>query len=83
MLVDNRTVHCESCPKFFTCSHVFSGECKIVEPETKEYIEIVRCQDCKHWYELKDSDPFRGVCSIWHMLHHGDWFCADGKRKED
>ena len=45
--------------------------------------DIVRCGDCAHWCELKDSDPSRGVCKIWHTLHHSDWFCRDGERKED
>lgn len=45
--------------------------------------EIVRCRDCKHFNDMKCSYPERGTCDLWHMLHWGDWFCADGERKED
>ena len=33
---------------------------------------IVRCKDCKHHLE----------CDYW-IEHGDDWFCADGKRKEE
>jgi len=43
--------------------------------------ELVRCKDCKHFQDMKCSYPERGTCDLWHMLHLGDWFCADGERK--
>lgn len=45
--------------------------------------ELVRCRDCKHFNDMKCSHPERGTCYLWHMLHWGDWFCADGERKDD
>ena len=43
--------------------------------------ELVRCRDCKHFHYMKCSYPERGRCDLWHMLHWGDWFCADGERR--
>ncbi len=45
--------------------------------------QIVRCKDCKHFNDMKCSYPERGTCDMWHMLHWGDWSCADGERKDD
>ena len=45
--------------------------------------ELVRCKDCKHFNDMKCSYPERGTCDLWHMLHWGDWFCADGERKSE
>ena len=44
--------------------------------------ELVRCVDCKHFNDMKCSYPERGTCDLWHMLHWGEWFCADGERLE-
>lgn len=38
-------------------------------------IELVRCKDCK-W-----NNGYTG-CDKYLLPHGGDWFCADGKRKE-
>lgn len=43
--------------------------------------ELVRCKDCKHFHDIKCSSPERGTCDLWHMLHLGSWFCADGERR--
>lgn len=49
------------------------------------YIDIVRCKECRHW----DTDwiPTGGDddvhwCSWKDLVEYGDWFCADGERKE-
>ena len=41
--------------------------------------QIVRCKDCKHFNDMQCSYPERGTCDLWHMLHWGDWYCADGE----
>ena len=46
--------------------------------------ELVRCKDCRWWHEnplckgMGDCGQANGIA----MKPH-DWFCADGKRKED
>ncbi len=42
--------------------------------------DIVRCRECVHFNNLDGSYPERGTCKLWHMLHRGGWFCADGER---
>ena len=57
---------------------------EIMEEEIADMPQkLVRCKDCKNWNSLGDSYPERGTCGLWHMLHWGDWFCADGKKRPD
>ena len=59
----------------------------------KEQPEIVRCEDCK-WWDKKDESNY-GYCHAckhgYHSDHweigiyrtyRGDWFCADGEKRE-
>ena len=59
----------------------------------KEQEAVVRCKDCK-WWDKKDESPY-GYCHAckhgysspnWEIgiyrTYKGDWFCADGERKE-
>lgn len=44
--------------------------------------ELVRCKDCKHCYVEFGNVQFN-VCELDHNeVQSGDWFCADGERKE-
>ena len=55
---------------------------------------VVRCKDCK-WWDKKDDSPYGycHACKHGHMSEHweisiyrtykGDWYCADGERKDD
>lgn len=46
--------------------------------------ELVRCKDCKRWFAIKaddDGNVIEYYCV--NGIHSPDWFCADGKRKED
>ena len=48
--------------------------------------ELVRCKDCKHWSAERINDFNK--CRRWinvgvkNFATMGDWFCADGERKE-
>lgn len=50
------------------------------------YAELVWCQDCKHWSAERINDYNK--CRKWinvgvkNFATMGDWFCADGERKE-
>ena len=47
----------------------------------KEQPQIVRCKDCKYWKQY-ESYQF-GECEIYKGYNRsGNWFCADGERKE-
>lgn len=48
---------------------------------------LVRCNDCKHWstqkilnYRICDRWQIQGIKNF---ATSGDWFCADGERKDD
>lgn len=38
--------------------------------------ELIRCKDCKHW---KDKTCYDTI--IPHPEPNGEWFCADGRKK--
>lgn len=51
----------------------------------KDTVEVVRCKYCKHGrminilnYTCTES---KNHCE--HILHSPDWFCADGRKKDD
>ena len=52
---------------------------RIDELPTADVVEVVRCADCIHG--TKDFDKF--LCEWNQEFHDGDWFCADGERRED
>ena len=49
-----------------------------------DYITIVRCKDCKHWYFADNRIPCEqeNVCGRNGIVVTPDWFCADGERNE-
>lgn len=50
--------------------------------QTVDAVMIVRCKDCKHCYVDGENVRFN-VCELDHnKVQSGDWFCADGERKE-
>ena len=48
--------------------------------------ELIRCKDCKYWTSEKALEYH--ICKRWentgvkNFATAGDWFCADGERKE-
>lgn len=47
-------------------------------------VEIVRCRDCKHFHsEVKDEFTTFFGCDEKHHPWGENWFCADGKRRDD
>lgn len=50
--------------------------------DVKRWKELVRCKDCKH----RDPEDKKCDCGHdinWQLPRQDDWFCADGKKKED
>lgn len=77
-----------TCPKGMDLDSYIAGMGvvldRIAEAPTVDAVEVVRCKDCKYFYYNSDSI---GACSRnstqWgRFAVDGDWFCADGKRKE-
>lgn len=50
------------------------------DPES-EWVEIVRCKDCKHWHDAPTSDGYNS-CEKDALIRHEDFFCAAAERKE-
>ena len=41
--------------------------------------EIIRCKECKHWFDIDDGRQKHRMCADL----YGDWFCADAERRTD
>lgn len=46
--------------------------------ETVDAVQVVRCMDCRH--KCGEHDGY--ICCDKNIWHEPDWYCADGKRKE-
>ena len=57
------------------------------------YVDIVRCKECIRSHDVSDISPdLPYMCEKFGRLlygnwvpsfHDGEWFCADGKRRDD
>lgn len=45
--------------------------------------KIVHCKDCVHWDEWEGTEPRRGSCMVYHVLHDAEFYCAEGKTADD
>lgn len=63
------------------------------EAPTIDAVPVVRCKDCKWWDKRRDSPyGYCHACKHGHRSEHweigiyrvykGDWFCADGERRD-
>jgi len=43
---------------------------------------IVRCKDCK-WWKATENDIIVGKCTLYRTHPASDWYCANGKRREN
>ena len=48
---------------------------------TVDAVHVVRCRDCK-WCEYPAHNSTKYGCKLFDRCVKGDWFCADGKRKD-
>ena len=58
--------------------------CCEVEPKNMpDMVVVVRCKDCKYHYDVIDERyEYHGCTNIHNEVPNGDWFCADGVRKD-
>lgn len=52
----------------------------IDEQPTVDAVQVVRCEECKHWEEESTFCLNKDGC--YGSETTADWFCADGERKE-
>ena len=50
-------------------------------PPVVDAVPVVRCRDCECWYPEEDDDY--GHCRRYDFWTSENWYCADGKRRED
>ena len=54
---------------------------------TVDAVEVVRCKECKHWYEYSCNEKY-GSCHFWQANDNenteteSDDFCSYGQRKD-
>ena len=47
--------------------------------EKADYVQVVRCKDCKHWDEESTFCCYTEGC--YGLETQPNWFCADGERE--
>ena len=45
-------------------------------------VPIVRCGECRHWKRIR-NDCILASCELDAVVRSEDFFCADGRRKDD
>lgn len=82
-------INCEDCKHhdkvyISKCENsTWSEVCDILDYMTLIDAEpVVRCEDCKH------CDPYDSKCDcghaiLWQLPRDGNWYCADGERRDD
>ena len=51
-----------------------------------DVVPVVRCKDCKYWdmdWEPVNAPKGDHFCSQIGLCAEGEWFCADGERREE
>lgn len=43
-----------------------------------DVVEVVRCKDCKYWYDAPADDGFN-ICEMDAMVRNENFFCANGE----
>ena len=73
------------------CCAVDEMKYEVENAPTADVVDVVRCKDCKHcdMTEIFDAKTAKRRQQLFCMLFRygtdipGDWFCADGERKEN
>lgn len=54
---------------------------RVSKQPTVDAVPVTRCEDCK-WCEYPAHNSTKYGCKLFDRCVKWDWFCADGKRKE-
>lgn len=69
--------YCDKCPYYD--DHCRHDEMLVDAAELLK--RLVLCKDCKHSKSYGNGMLYG--CAFGNGLHKGNWFCADGERKDD
>lgn len=78
--------HCASCSRVRPCSECGLGIAResIENTPTLDAVPVVRCKDCKYYKTESGECPANnGDDPYYSWIPKPDWYCAEGKRKED
>ena len=53
---------------------------------TVDAVPVVRCKDCTSWeadWKPNNAQDGEHFCPMVSLVTRGDWFCADGERREN
>ena len=83
-------INCDKCPYDYNGRGNGKSECTAelatdVLALLKEQETVVQCKDCEHCYFASNRVPMERsyACEKHGIDVTPDWYCADGKRKED
>ena len=74
---------CEDCPEHKDGECVTESHCFEVKRMCIKALrcELILCKDCEYWEKAENS--LQGRCCLLQMYPTGEWFCGNGKRKEN
>ena len=52
-----------------------------VTKEKREFVPVVRCKDCRHFFNNGTDNVAIYECDLLHEKMRDDFFCADGERR--
>lgn len=74
-------------PKGYDVDSYLAGNREILEmidrAPTLDAVEVIRCKDCKYWGESPYHHPIIGWCMLAGHHRRPEYYCADGRRKDD
>lgn len=70
---------CKDCIHYKVC-HTLEFEDCVCFKNKADFVEVVRCKDCKHW--IWWADEKRCSCDLHHIRTHRDDFCSYGERSD-
>ena len=53
----------------------------ILDLPAADVVEVVRCRECKYWYDNAPTGYDTGACGLFMGITNASFFCADGKRR--
>ena len=77
---------CKQCVHYLVCMHYSPERKKCTQfKDSTNYVEVVRCKDCKHRYNGKDCTHPLLLSYSWGAIRNvkDDDFCSYGERKDN
>ena len=73
---------CETCKARYVCDFNEYGFETCSNYISEDVVEVVRCEDCRHYNTSGCSDGF-GWCESMNNGTHDERYCSEGERKDN